>query len=144
MVKKNANTLKIVRPDVLGEMQTDMTKLRQMLLNLLSNAAKFTEKGKIYLKIEHQSNPDGDWIIFGVTDEGIGMTDEQQQKLFQPFTQADTSSTRRYGGTGLGLSITKQFAEIMGGSIQLLSEFGKGSTFIVSLPVELKKVPAGD
>jgi signal transduction histidine kinase len=144
MMTKNANTLKIVRPDVLGEMQTDMTKLRQMLLNLLSNAAKFTEKGKIYLKIEPQTHPDGDSVIFSVTDNGIGMTNEQQKKLFKPFTQADASSTRRYGGTGLGLSITKQFAEIMGGSIQLLSEFGKGSTFIVSLPVELKKVPAGD
>jgi len=139
MVNKNENTLKIVRPDVLGEMQTDMTKLRQMLLNLLCNSAKFTEKGTIYLKIDPQTHPDGDWINFGVTDDGIGMTDEQQKKLFKPFTQADSSSTRRYGGTGLGLSIAKQFAEIMGGSIQLLSEFEKGSTFIVCLPVTLKK-----
>jgi len=144
MVKKNANTLKIVRPDVWGGMQTDMTKLRQILLNFLSNAAKFTEKGTIYLKIDPQNNPDGDGIIFGVTDDGIGMTNEQQKKLFQPFSQADSSSTRRYGGTGLGLSITKEFTKMMGGSIQLLSEFGKGSTFIIYLPVELKKVPVGD
>jgi CheY-like chemotaxis protein/anti-sigma regulatory factor (Ser/Thr protein kinase) len=136
LLEKNANRLEIERPNVLGEMQTDMTKLRQMLLNLLSNAAKFTEKGIICLDINHQTRADTDWVTFCVTDDGIGMTEEQQQKLFRPFTQADTSTTRRYGGTGLGLTITKQFAEMMGGTLEVESQFGFGSRFSISLPLQ--------
>ncbi len=132
LLEKKANTLKIERPKVLGEMQTDMTKLRQMLLNLFSNAAKFTEKGIIRIEIKRES----DWVHLCVADNGIGMTEEQTQKLFQPFTQADTSTTRRYGGTGLGLTITKQFAEMMGGTIQVESQFGQGSSFTLSLPAK--------
>jgi signal transduction histidine kinase len=128
------NTLEIERPDLLGEMQTDLTKLRQMLLNLLSNAAKFTEQGIIHLAIKRE----GDNIKFCVADNGIGMTEEQVQKLFQPFIQADSSTTRRYGGTGLGLAITKQFTEMMGGTLQVESEFGIGSTFTFSLPAHAK------
>ncbi len=135
LAEKKANLIKIERPDVLGEMQTDMTKLRQMLLNLISNAAKFTEKGIILLEIKR----DEDWVNFCVTDNGIGMTEEQVQKLFKPFTQADSSTTRRYGGTGLGLSITQQFALMMGGRIQVESEFGQGSCFTISLPTQLKE-----
>jgi len=134
LIEKKANTLKIEHPNVLGELQTDMTKLRQMLLNLLSNAAKFTENGLIRLEINHE----GDWVTFCVADNGIGMTEEQVQKLFQPFTQADSSTTRRYGGTGLGLTITKQFAEMMGGTIRVESEFGQGSTLTISLPTQTK------
>ncbi len=134
LAEKKANLIKIERPDVLGEMQTDMTKLRQMLLNLISNAAKFTEKGIIILEIKR----DEDWVNFCVTDNGIGMTEEQVQKLFKPFTQADSSTTRRYGGTGLGLSITQQFALMMGGRIQVESEFGQGSCFTISLPTQTK------
>jgi signal transduction histidine kinase len=115
LIEKNANTLEIKSPDHLGNMLTDQTKLRQMLLNLLSNATKFTERGTIRFKIERQVKNDGEWILFYVADEGIGMTEAQQQKLFQPFNQADSSTTRRYGGTGLGLAITKHFAEMMGG-----------------------------
>jgi len=137
LVEKNANRLEIERPNVLGEMQTDMTKLRQMLLNLLSNAAKFTEKGIICLDINHQTRTDSDdWVTFCVADDGIGMTEEQQQKLFRPFTQADTSTTRRYGGTGLGLTITKQFSEMMGGTLEVESQFGFGSRFSISLPLQ--------
>lgn len=134
LMEKKANHLVVTRPPQLGEMYTDMTKLRQMLLNLLSNAAKFTEQGTIYLAIERQHTNEADWLKFCVSDDGIGMTEEQQQKLFQPFSQADSSTTRRYGGTGLGLAITKQFAEMMGGTVSVHSEFGKGSTFTLVLP----------
>ena len=132
LVETKTNALKIVFDDNLGNMHTDITKLRQMLLNLISNAAKFTEKGVIRLEVKR----DSEWINFCVADNGIGMTEEQQQKLFRPFTQADSSTTRRYGGTGLGLVITKQFAQMMGGSIWVESEFGIGSTFMLSLPVQ--------
>jgi len=139
-VEKNANILKIECSDVLGKMPVDRIKLRQMLLNLLGNAAKFTKEGTIRFKIERKTRSDGEWMVFSVTDDGIGITEEQQAKLFQPFTQADSSSTRRYGGTGLGLSITKQFAEMIGGTIQLESEFEKGSTFTLCLPVPAQPV----
>ncbi|EDN70669.1 two-component hybrid sensor and regulator [Beggiatoa sp. PS] len=134
LIEKKANNFDIKRSQQLGEIQTDITKLRQMLLNLISNAAKFTEKGTISLNIQSEA----DLIKFCVTDNGIGMTEEQQAKLFQPFTQADASTTRRFGGTGLGLTITKQFAEMMGGSISVTTEFGKGSTFSISLPRNAK------
>jgi len=140
-IEKNGNTLIIERPDSLGEMQTDITKLRQMLLNLLSNAAKFTEQGGIRLKITRQKREEGEWIIFCIADEGIGMTEAQLQKLFQPFTQADASTTRRYGGTGLGLTITKQFTQMMGGTLSVDSEFGQGSTFTLLLPAHAKITP---
>jgi signal transduction histidine kinase len=134
LIEKKTNQFEIERPEQLGEIQTDMTKLRQMLLNLLSNAAKFTEKGTICLRV--QNEPDS--VKFCVTDNGIGMTEEQQNKLFQPFTQADASTTRRFGGTGLGLTITKQFAEMMGGTISVNTAFGQGSTFSISLPRNAK------
>jgi len=134
LIEEKANTLKVEVPKKIGDMQTDMIKLRQMLLNLLSNAAKFTEQGIICLQISHQTCKDEEWVIFSVSDNGIGMTEEQQDKLFQPFTQADASTTRQYGGTGLGLTITKKFTEMMGGNIQLESQFGQGSAFTISLP----------
>ncbi len=140
LVKQKANILKIRFPEVLGEIKTDMTKLRQMLLNLISNATKFTEQGTICLKVEHKTRADGEWVIFCVADDGIGMTKAQQDKLFRPFTQADSSTTRRYGGTGLGLAITKQFAEMMGGTIEVSSEFGHGSAFTLDLPAQAKPI----
>ncbi|RKZ42675.1 MAG: hybrid sensor histidine kinase/response regulator [Gammaproteobacteria bacterium] len=132
LIKNKGNILETVIDDNLGEMHTDITKLHQLLLNLLSNAAKFTEKGTIRLDVKH----DGEWINFCVTDNGIGMTREQQQKLFKPFMQADSSTTRRYGGTGLGLAITKHYAQMMGGTVLVESEFGYGSTFMLSLPIQ--------
>ena len=142
LVKKQNNILKTVIDDNLGEMQTDLTKLRQILLNLLSNAAKFTEQGTIRFKVSHQIRKDGsEWIIFCVADDGIGMTDEQQERIFQPFIQADGSTTRRYGGTGLGLAITKQFVQIMGGMIQVNSELGQGSTLTIYLPAQVMGTP---
>jgi CheY-like chemotaxis protein len=134
LAEKKENLLTVKHPTELGTMHTDRYKLHQILLNLLGNAAKFTEKGSIEFEIIHQD----EWVIFRITDEGIGMTAEQQKKLFQPFTQIDSSTTRRYGGTGLGLTITKEFTEMMKGSIAVESEFGQGSTFILKLPARLE------
>jgi len=133
LIEKRNNTLIVNHPPELGQMHSDMTKLRQMLLHLLSNAAKFTDHGTIRLEIK--SPPD--WVIFSVIDNGIGMTIEQQKRLFRPFTQADSSSTRRYGGSGLGLAVTKEFAQMMGGHISVTSEFGQGSTLSISLPLQV-------
>jgi len=138
LIEKKGNILKIERPDKLGEMHTDVTKLRQILLNLLSNAAKFTEQGIILLEVKHHTQNKEEWVKLCLTDDGIGITAKQQEKLFQPFTQADSSSTRRYGGTGLGLTITKEFVEMMGGTLTVKSEFGLGSQFTISLPAKIK------
>jgi PAS domain S-box-containing protein len=134
LMEKKDNTLQVLNDDTLGKMYADVTKLRQILLNLLSNATKFTEKGLICIEVSRQVQDDEDWFRFSITDDGIGMTSAQQQKLFQPFTQADPSTTRKYGGTGLGLTITKEFTEMMGGSISVVSEFGHGSMFTILLP----------
>jgi signal transduction histidine kinase len=137
LLEKHANTLHIEYGEHLGNMHADLTKVRQSLLNLLSNASKFTERGLLTLSVIRETTPEGDWIEFRVIDTGIGMTEQQLQKLFQAFTQADASTTRRYGGTGLGLVITKRFTEMMGGSIQVDSRFGYGSTFIIRLPAQV-------
>jgi signal transduction histidine kinase len=120
-------------------MRADLTKVRQILLNLLSNASKFTEKGPIVLAVHRMPGPypEADSIVFAVTDSGIGMSAEQVDRLFQPFVQADASTTRRYGGTGLGLTITRRFCEMMGGTIAVSSEPGRGTTFTVKLPAEV-------
>ena len=128
VIEQKENTLLIRCPDDIGSMRADVTKLRQSLFNLLSNASKFTEKGTIVLSV---SRPKSGWVGFEVSDTGIGMTPEQQAKLFKPFTQADASTTRKYGGTGLGLVITRQFCELMGGSIKVKSEAEKGTTFTI-------------
>ncbi|OQY44732.1 MAG: hybrid sensor histidine kinase/response regulator [Candidatus Parabeggiatoa sp. nov. 2] len=138
LMEKQANTFQLHLEDALGEMYADPTKLRQILLNLLSNAAKFTEKGTITLELTSTTENGKKWFNFNVTDTGIGMSAEQISHLFQLFTQVDSSSTRKYGGAGLGLAITKQFAEIMGGTIFVESELGQGSTFIVRLPAECR------
>ena len=131
LVAKNHNALVISCPANIGSMRADVTKLRQSLFNLLSNASKFTENGTITLAVERR---EAGWVTFSVSDTGIGMTPAQQQKLFQPFMQADASTTRKYGGTGLGLVITQQFCEMMGGSIQAESQTGQGTTFTIRLP----------
>jgi CheY-like chemotaxis protein len=114
-------------------MHADVTKVRQILFNLLSNACKFTDHGTITLNVARETK-EQDWIVFKVTDTGIGMTPEQQQKLFEDFVQADTSIARKYGGTGLGLAISQRFAEMMRGYIHVESQIGEGSTFTVKLP----------
>jgi signal transduction histidine kinase/CheY-like chemotaxis protein len=126
----NENRFDISAPPDLGTIRTDRTKLKQCLLNLLSNANKFTRQGDVSLTIR----PGGTAIAFVVADTGIGMTDEQQQRLFQAFSQADVSTTRRFGGTGLGLAITKHFCEMLGGGITVESAPGQGSTFTITLP----------
>jgi PAS domain S-box-containing protein len=134
LIEKNVNTLEVICTEPVGEIYADMTKLRQILVNLLSNAAKFTENGLILVEVIRQQQDDEDWIYCRVADDGIGITHEQRTKLFRAFTQADASTTRKYGGTGLGLAITKQFVEMMGGSIYLISEFAQGSLFTIKLP----------
>ncbi|MFK5969499.1 MAG: response regulator [Candidatus Marithrix sp.] len=131
LVEKNNNTLKVAYGNDLGEIYSDLTKLRQMLYNFISNSAKFTENGIISLEIKREA----DWVHFFVVDDGIGMTEEQLARLFKPFTQADSSTTRKYGGTGLGLVITQQFTKMLGGSINVKSKFGEGSNFDLSLPI---------
>jgi signal transduction histidine kinase len=107
-----------------------------VLLNLLSNAAKFTDRGRIIISVARETRDGNGWIVIRVKDTGIGMTAEQASRLFEDFMQADSSTTRRYGGTGLGLAISQRFCRMMGGFITAESEPARGSTFIVSLPVD--------
>ena len=137
LVEKNANNLKIHSTNDLGTMYTDLFKVRQGLINLLGNASKFTENGTIRLEAARQTVDGANWMTFSVSDTGIGMTPEQMEKLFQPFSQAEASMTRKYGGTGLGLEITRRFCEILGGDITAKSKLGEGSTFTIRLPVEV-------
>jgi PAS domain S-box-containing protein len=140
MVKKNGNTLVIECPPDIGSLQTDLTKLKQSVINLLSNAAKFTKDGKVTLRLVRETHEDGTpWLRFEVSDSGIGMTEEQMGRLFQAFTQADSSTTRNFGGTGLGLTITRHFCAMLGGSIEVKSAPGQGSTFTIQLPDRVTK-----
>jgi signal transduction histidine kinase/CheY-like chemotaxis protein len=134
LMEKNANTLEVEYPADGGTMRGDLTKIRQTLFNLLSNASKFTEQGKVNLAIERLQTPSGERITFSVTDTGIGMSKEQLSRLFQAFSQADASTTRKYGGTGLGLVISRKFCQMMGGDIAVTSEPGQGTKFVVDLP----------
>ncbi len=146
LVAKNANTLEVdVAADV-GTMTADETKVRQTMFNLLSNACKFTKEGKISFRVERKILAGADGYVFAVTDTGIGMSPEQMAKVFDEFTQADSSTTRKFGGTGLGLSISKKFCRLMGGDIRVESELERGTTFTVELPavvVEKKAEPKG-
>ncbi|MEQ8381528.1 MAG: ATP-binding protein [Coleofasciculus sp. A1-SPW-01] len=178
LIKKKTNTLEVHGAASLGTMYADRTKVKQLLLNLISNSAKFTENGTIVLSVTRESENEGngnskrdakmllvngelsvvssatldsasipdagnddqtsDWVIFSVSDTGIGMTPEQAAKIFQPFVQADDSTTKKYGGTGLGLAICQRFCEMMGGNITVESEVGVGSTFSFYLPAKVK------
>ena len=134
LIAKNANALEVIGAPDLGTMRSDQTKLRQSLLNLLSNAAKFTERGRITLAARRMAGPDGDRLQFVVSDTGIGMAPEQLQGLFQAFSQARSSTARDYGGTGLGLAITRHFCRLLGGDVAVESTPGKGSSFTLILP----------
>ena len=134
LLEENSNTLKVDCPERVGSMWADKTKMRQALLNLMSNAGKFTKKGAITFDVNRETHAGVDWIRFNVTDTGIGMSLEQIDKLFQPFTQADSSTTRRYGGTGLGLALSLTLCKMMGGDMAVESTLGKGSTFTIKLP----------
>jgi PAS domain S-box-containing protein len=140
LVDKNGNTL-VVEVGTVGRMRADLTKLRQMLLNLLSNACKFTERGTITLQVNRsQVAGGGEELLFRVRDSGIGMTPAQMAKLFEAFAQAEASTSRRYGGTGLGLAITRRFAQMMRGDVSVASEPGEGSSFTIRLPADVSAV----
>ena len=141
LVIKADNRLEINLDADLGVMHADLTKVRQNLFNLLSNANKFTRQGSITLNVDHETDMTGNWIVFEVTDTGIGISAEQQARLFEPFSQADASTTRKYGGTGLGLAITRRFCQMMGGDISLTSTVGVGTTFTMRLPVQVSETP---
>jgi len=133
LAEQNQNSLVVEAPDDLGAMTVDPMRLRQILLNLLSNACKFTKQGEVALRARRLVDR-CDWIELAVADSGIGMTAEQQGRLFEEFSQAEASTTQRFGGTGLGLAISRKLARMMGGDVTLTSEPGKGSVFTVRLP----------
>ena len=137
LVDRNHNALDVDYSEDLGPMRADLTKVRQILFNLLSNASKFTQRGRITLTVSRRA----DWIHFRVTDTGIGMSPEQMEKLFQDFTQVDASTTRKYGGTGLGLAISRRFCRMMGGEITAQSSLGEGATFECQMPATVVSVP---
>ena len=148
LVEKNRNTLTVRGADDVRPMHADLTKTRQILLNLLSNASKFTHDGTITVDIRECTIDGTEVVEFSVTDTGVGMTLEQTQKVFDPFTQADVTTTRKYGGTGLGLAIVSRFCDLMGGSVWVESRPGEGSRFVVRLPLEMNEatesaMPAG-
>ncbi|MBS0245575.1 MAG: response regulator [Proteobacteria bacterium] len=135
MIVKNGNRLVIECPPDIGALRTDITKIKQCLINLLSNAAKFTKQGTVLLRLSRETDEHGvEQLRFDVGDSGIGMTPEQLGRLFQAFTQADSSTTRNFGGTGLGLTITRHFVTMLGGTIDVVSAPGKGTTFSIVLP----------
>ncbi len=138
LVERRANRLVVEGVPAAGSMHTDRTKVMQMLLNLLSNASKFTESGTITLSVRRYGDNGADTVQFQVRDTGIGMTPEQMGRLFQAFSQAETSTASRYGGTGLGLAITRHFSRLMGGDVQVESTPGAGSTFTLTLPAVVR------
>jgi GAF domain-containing protein len=144
MAAKNENRVAVNCDGAIGKLHADQMRLRQALLNLLSNANKFTERGTITVDARHEQENGRDWVTIAVADTGIGMTPEQMGKLFQEFSQVDASTARKYGGTGLGLAISKRFCQMMGGDITVESEVGRGSTFAIRLPriVEAQKASA--
>ncbi|NEP46778.1 MAG: histidine kinase, partial [Okeania sp. SIO2H7] len=147
-IENNFNVLEVKFEKNIGAIRADLTKVRQVILNLLSNAAKFTENGQITLTVreatdeekplEKNGRSDRQYILISVADTGIGISPEQMENLFEPFTQADSSTTRKYGGTGLGLAISRHFCKMMGGDISAESDLGRGSVFTVKLPVKIE------
>ena len=134
MIDRNANQLVVHCSPSTGFIHADLTKIRQILLNLLSNAAKFTDKGSIRLSVSKLLQGGTQTVQFLIADTGIGMTQAQVTQLFQAFSQGDSSTSRRYGGTGLGLAITKAFTDMLGGNIEVQSKLGSGTVFVVRLP----------
>ena len=144
LAARKGNTLATRCAPGAGAMYADQTKVRQALFNLLSNACKFTERGTVSLSVRRERVPEHDapWMVFEVTDTGIGMTEEQMGRLFQEFSQAEASTARKYGGTGLGLALSRRLCQMMGGDITLESEAGRGSTFTIRLPAEVSAAAA--
>ena len=142
LVEKNANTLRIERAPDLGMMHADQIKVRQGLFNLLSNAVKFTQDGSVTLNAGRERMDGSEWIVFRVADTGIGLSPEKIVKLFQDFTQADASTTRKFGGTGLGLALTRRCCQMMGGDVTVHSVPGEGSVFTIKLPAVVSEAKA--
>ncbi|HXX12287.1 MAG TPA: GAF domain-containing protein, partial [Burkholderiales bacterium] len=140
LAEKNGNRLEVKCNAEVGSMHADLTKVRQVLFNLLSNACKFTERGAVSLAVQRDQSADGGWLSFSVMDTGIGISPEQLGRLFEEFSQADATTTRKYGGTGLGLAVSRRLCRLMGGDITVTSEPGKGSTFTVRLPVDVRHI----
>ena len=145
LAAKNGNQIALRHDPAIGTLHADQMWLRQALLNLMSNANKFTDHGTITIDARQGQDDGRDWISIAVTDTGIGMTAEQMGKLFQEFSQAEASTSRKYGGTGLGLVISRRFCQMMGGDITVESEPGHGSIFTIRLPriVDAPKETAG-
>jgi PAS domain S-box-containing protein len=141
LAQGNANTLVVRYAPDLGTMRADAGKVRQVLGNILSNACKFTECGAILCEVRRERANDVPWVVFRITDTGIGIAPEHLETIFQAFVQADASTTRQYGGTGLGLAISQRFCQMMGGHISVESRLGEGSVFSVRLPVEAPRLP---
>lgn len=137
-IEKNKNTLRVRMVDEISTMRADLTKVRQILFNLLSNACKFTDHGTIRLDVDRKMENGQDWVRFQVSDTGIGIAAKQRENLFKEFAQADTSIARKYGGTGLGLAISYKFVQLMKGRIEVESELGKGATFTAELPAQVR------
>ncbi|MEO5824655.1 MAG: response regulator [Gemmatimonadales bacterium] len=146
LLAQNGNTLHVQVDPAVGLLRADLTKVRQILLNLLSNATKFTEKGTIHLEVSRADagRQSGHDVVLRVRDDGIGMNEEQQGRLFEAFSQAEASTTRRFGGTGLGLAITRRFCEMMGGTVDVESTPGAGSTFTIQIPEDVDAAAASD
>jgi two-component system, NtrC family, sensor kinase len=142
LAAKNANQVAVNCDGAIGTLHADQMRLRQAMLNLMSNANKFTERGMITVDARQGQENGRDWVVIAVADTGIGMTPEQMSKLFQEFSQADASTTRKYGGTGLGLAISKRFCQMMGGDITVESDHGRGSTFTIRLPTIVEAAKA--
>ena len=140
---KNGNTLEVTCAPDIGVMWADLSKVRQGLFNLVSNAAKFTHDGRISVVAERQIVDGGEWIMFRVADTGIGLNADQIVRLFQPFTQADASTTRKFGGTGLGLALTRRFCQMMSGDVMVQSVAGEGSVFTLLLPATVRETLTG-
>ena len=137
-IEKSGNRLEVHCPEGLGSIREDITKVRQVLLNLLSNAAKFTQNGLVTVDVRREVGVTGNWVYLRVADTGIGMTPEQTARLFEAFVQADAGTMKKYGGTGLGLAITRKLCRLMGGEIEVESAPGKGTAFTVRLPGEIE------
>jgi signal transduction histidine kinase/DNA-binding response OmpR family regulator len=144
LIDRNKNQLKVDCSENFGQMRADATKLRQILLNLLSNASKFTDEGVVHLRVARDGSGPREMVVMEIQDSGIGMNGEQLGRLFQVFSQADKSTSAKYGGTGLGLAISRQFARLMGGDITVASKPGEGSTFTVRIPIEVAPVRPGE
>jgi signal transduction histidine kinase len=142
VVRQNGNSLTVNVADDAGQMHADLTKTRQILFNLMSNAAKFTNNGSVSLTVARRTIDGSDCIEFVVSDTGIGLSDQQQARLFRPFAQGDSSISRKYGGTGLGLFLVSRFCQLMGGGVTVVSAEGHGSRFTVRLPANVQPLAA--